>query len=408
MLDYNDNNIVVGYIKQLLTSFNYLGIDVFSSNIIPIKDNYYLYNNKIIKYDGNDPEFSSVIFNYRDNKFILNITKNFNNKSFIYDYETHIWLGRYLRWLRDYNNLDLMSMYNCFTDKLASNVNISSNNYTFNSNDSNYNIYSIPVKLFNEYNLYIEENSNVEIICTFNKSSSNEYEEPLRRLTYKKIGSPLFRTPIRIDALTIKKLQTNSSYLEGFYNNKDTLTLLIKVPASNTSSIVLLEGNYNNYNDFILSTTEEDKQNHYLMKFNSSVNNYEYIEDGKLNKKLISPLELLSINTGKSHPFANRLIEYLTELAITPLDETQDNIKRIQSILKERYYNMDGDKHNQLGMKSYGNNYGIWIDRMTNTLYDIEVSNNRLGDIKDIKGYVDKDVEVFLGEDIDIYGGNDL
>ena len=75
--------------------------------------------------------------------------------------------------------------------------------------------------------------------------------------------------------------------------------------------------------------------------------------------KPISRLQLLAINTGESHPFADRLIEYLGGSAITSIDEIPDNIKRIQRVMKEN--------------KNYFKIEGLWEDKMQNILYDYMV-----------------------------------
>ena len=404
MLKYNSDNIFVGYIKQLLSSFNYPDVDVYSSNskIIPIEGNYYLKDNYICLYK--DKAFTKKI-NYTYNKPILNLTKKFVNKSFVYDEETHIWLGKYLRFLRDYAGYDLMSMYNFFTNTLEEKITIETETYKFDSSDSNYKIYSIPLYLFERYSIYIESNSPVEMICTIGREDN--VEASIRRNTYKKVGLSRFVTPISFDALDSTALYS-SDLLPTIYDNRSQLRLLLKVAASNNSSIVILTGKYNGNNDFTLDTDKNYNQKGYAMKYNYSVTNYEYVDEGLLNNKLKSPLELISMNTGVSHPFASRLMEYITNNAITPADEVNDNIKRIQKNLQNRFLDTTNKKHNKLGMASYGDSYGIWIPRMTNTLYDIGVSNNRDGSIKDILGYVDKDIEKQLGQDVDIYGGNDL
>ena len=211
MLDYNSNNIFVGYIKQLLSSFNYPDVDVYSYRIIPLEGHLYLKDQDICLYSNQD--FIKKV-NYNEQKEILNITKKFKNNTFIYDEHTHIWLGKYLRFLRDYKNIDLMSMYNFFTNSLAENVNISTSNYTFDSKDSNYKIYSIPIYLFEKYSIYIASNSKVEFICTFNRDVNSSEESTLRNLTYKKVGSPKFEEPIIFDSLYISNLRNVPSIYE--------------------------------------------------------------------------------------------------------------------------------------------------------------------------------------------------
>ena len=70
------------------------------------------------------------------------------------------------------------------------------------------------------------------------------------------------------------------------------------------------------------------------------VNNHTQVNfDGDLDeslKHLVTPLQLLSQNTGISYPFADRLIEYLVGNAVTPVDDISDNIKRAKKVINAK------------------------------------------------------------------------
>ena len=119
---------------------------------------------------------------------------------------------------------------------------------------------------------------------------------------------------------------------------EDCLRMFVVLPFDNTSSIVVLEGDYLGFNDKSFALTEVDSQ---VVSATLPSNNQSFINFNKdlvENKpRLISALQLLSINSNVSHPFADRLIEYLCKNTIDNTDKIDDNIKRVQSTLLYRH-----------------------------------------------------------------------
>ena len=75
---------------------------------------------------------------------LLNIfQKNLIINNNIYDSYTHNYLGEYLRFQKHYNKLDLMSLYNCFSNETPKLLNISSSNplFSFDTQEYGYKIY---------------------------------------------------------------------------------------------------------------------------------------------------------------------------------------------------------------------------------------------------------------------------
>lgn len=460
MLQFNNNHIFTGYLKQFLSSFNlptckiytaefekfylehgyedprviesYLPVKVSDKTrpgvgITYLKDgstqqyfwdtsewnatlNYNHSKNKIIKYWKNNKAI-----HYNGNK-ILGLTKTLKNPTTLYNYQTHEYLGDYLRFLRDYENINLMSMYNCFSNRLCNNIktklewtaddNTLIKSVTINSYDTNYKIYMCPVKLFENYTIAIDCYQGVELFCGFynEKLDVSPKAVDLIKRTYFKVPKALFSQPFIYDKLSVAnwnwqdensqtklKLNQTTGVLGTatgivtrppiFYNADDKiirseiatreseLKLFIKVPTTNTSSIVVLEGDYRNFNDS-LYTINNTIGWQYIS--NSTIANFETKKTYKESKlpdlnsrefKPISKLQLLALNTGISYPFADRLIEYLVANVILPNDPTPDNIKRLQKVMEDCGYNFQID--------------GIWEPKMQMILYDYLMNSGK-------------------------------
>ena len=124
------------------------------------------------------------------------------------------------------------------------------------------------------------------------------------------------------------------------------------------------------------------------MQLNHNIINFSTKEgQPELNDRVLTPvtaLQLLKLNTKESYPFADRLIEYLLDNAITDQDTLSDNIKRVQKIMSENKID------NMIA--------GAWDNKMQHVLYDFMYDENsnildRTSVCHDILGYVDKDVE---------------
>lgn len=516
MFKYNNTHIFTGYLKQLLSSFNLPACKIYTHEFAKYLEQHgkedprvlesfessdghaavrisYLKNDELYNYfwdaAGDKHWKHSVEVFYSPDKVTHGLTRSLNSPGTSYDTATHEYLGDYLRFLRDYYNLNLMSMYNCFNNKIYNNVYTNfiinpevedANKYikaNFDSQDSTYRIYAIPVKLFAEYTIAIDCSQGVELFCGLynTRLDISGKANNLAAKTYVKVNKTIFNQPFLYNKLNVsnwpidkdvnirpsqitKSTKPNTSLKPGvdqrqansqahitpqyipsqirtdvftrwdIINREKDLRLFIKVPTSCKSSIVILEGDYREFNNakylptkkvlegelLLEKTAWNYAQNHTVLNFNTVKKGARYettagksffgdgIDLNDYTFKPISRLQLLAINTGESHPFADRLIEYLGGSAITSIDEIPDNIKRIQRVMKEN--------------KNYFKIEGLWEDKMQNILYDYMVCSGpivvngglledkrqgthpRLGytsksTMYDVLGYVDKDTE---------------
>lgn len=324
---------------------------------------------------------------------ILNYTKNLQIQNTIYDSYTHEYLGDYLRFHRDFANINLMPLYNCFSNRACPYLDLEfavSNTYTakFKTDQSFentlYKYYMVPVKFFKNYTIAIDCMSGIEMCCCIYDKYYNQDSKfnDIPRLTYQYFGDLQFKTPKLYTGLqNINDLLVDIS--SDLCQHEDDLKLILKIPAENKSSIVILEGNYTAYNDSVVYSTTDKAS---FKNNNKTVINYEDLDVlENLTDKLITPLQLLRTNTGESYPFADRLVEYLVGNAITLNETIKDNITRVKSVVapncNSKVYSMPASD-------------GIWEPILQCLIYDYINDNYHLNDINhDILGFVDKDVE---------------
>lgn len=334
MIRFNDTGIEVGYIKQLLHTFNLPSAMVYSTELDDILGNNCLYikDNYINRYDGKK---FIPLEPYIYNQFIPNYTRTLRLNSQLYDTHTHEYLGEYLRFLRDHNHLNLMGLYNCFSNNLVTKFEFTSNAFKVDTSDTNYKLYALPIKPNRSYTIAIESDTQYQLFCGLFgveridfKVTEGDRDISLEEKTNVMVGASSFNKPFIYGYPSC----LGSEIIRQLMPQQECLKLFIRLPVSNNSSIVVLEGDYTTSNDRIAPDTSKP-----AMVNNYSVLNFENADEIDFSEaNLISACQLLNLNSGISHPFSDRLLEYLCGNAITPLDPISDDIKRIQNILLTR------------------------------------------------------------------------
>lgn len=471
MFSFDSSSIVAGFIKQLLASFNLPKIHIYTreqqeyfdkngterADVLKttfekiVRDtNGQITEHELPKHfpyikDGKLQELIQLptkpapewmpIGGLADNQFVRyydrgmpipNLTKRLVINNNTYDSYTHIYLGEYLRFIRDFDGIDLMPLYNCFGNQVADNLSISVAGTVFDCLDSTFTIYKVPVKLFKKYTIALDADAIVELFCGID-TPDDYYTDAftnLAEVTYKRIETRLcFAQPYLFDKLAIENLShITDKDIANIAKRETELCLFIKVPKSVNSSIMVLEGDYLGWNDYTIGTGDS------FTKYK----NYTVIPDELITKDIsinkVTALQLLRMNTGKQVPFAEKLIEYLVGNVITPTDDIMENTQRLLKVMKLNYdaistfnaglvpkpdveftgSNAATEKENysdyirskQQDMNNYlrkvTSTSGIWTEGMKNILYRFMTEEqNQFETGHDILGYVDKDVEKY-------------
>lgn len=299
-----------------------------------------------------------------------------------YDSETHYHLGRYLRYLRTTTGLNLMPYYNCYTSQMLSDVELYRPNAEENitqrvkidrTSKQRYKLIAVPILFGKTYTIAIDCSTEVFMrACLYDKSGFITESTDTSFLTPSMIAalgnSGVIHSCCRFDSPVTFKIETAD---RSFMQLEKNLYLLIQLPATNTSSIVVLE-------DYV--DTKGVRCN----------------ENSVREPSLVNP-SLLRGNTDESYAFSDRLIEYLLGNVIHRDDVINENIAKIQTSLASTntsYYRAFLlDKLRK----------GVWdenIPRLVSILVEEYAKDNI---VFDQDGNVNKDVESILWKKGQLY-----
>lgn len=385
MIRFKSDNIVVGQIKQLLNSFELPKAIVLKGQTSYIGNKIYIDGNVVYRSSMDGSKLNPVdSLSYEWGDSLKNITHTLPITSNIYDTQTHRYLGNYLRFLRDYKRIDLMSMYNCFSEESPNKLDFTFYNpgsvkHVFNISDGSYRIYMVPIKIGQKYSISLNTTTPIELVSGY--YAHNQLIKMFPESFHWQ------RSCLSTDIFIYDKAVNLSSYdgfQEEYYQQDENLYLFIKLPSTYQSSIIVLEGDYTkNTNVFINNHgyTEVEYITSACDKLSLGEVRYSY-------KDTPSRLQLLTCRSDYSYPFADKLLEYLFSSVVLPGDEIANNIKNLQ----KRLYD--------LGYLPVIKRYGVWTSDVTAACNLCSHSNLKHREVYkdfDFIGYMDSDIENELG-----------
>lgn len=291
-----------------------------------------------------------------------------------YDAETHKQLGNYLRYIQHTKNLNLMPFYNCYSSFEPTDTNISvdeqGNASVIQNTTALHRIIAVPIRFNTKYTVAIDAPTGAEIMCAI-LTPAGVVVNPRTATgatinfndSYRRYSSISFHDPV----LFSYNLDSTgeSPELDNFkYQYNKDLYLLIQVAQTNTSTVVVLEGDYTNLN--CIHTTE-----------NTHVRTY----------SIHPTLSLLKVSSGESYAFADRLVEYLLNNVITSQDISSTNVERVQEALLEL------DKTYRSKFTAHRSSRGVWDDYIPEAILRLIETHKDEFSLEDQDGNVNKDVE---------------
>ena len=403
---FNEDSIYSKFIKGILASTHVPSVEIWKPNMNLTEGFTYITKDYILKakksYSSKEgkpltsplnSEYFQILGSYIEGNEYRNITTNYMSNTYEYDYETHKYLGNYLRMLRDLHGVDLMPYYNCLNGVSSSNVRIkdistnpttdtspSTFSYkiiTDNKEDDGLKTLLVPIRFNQDYTIYANCDTPVKIVSIFYDGfrKISDLADNLKIYNRMSISNPIL----------YRKDQVSLDRDDAFYRNY--LTLLIELPKK-CNQVVVLEGNYKN-NKVITTNLKNEICKSIISREDPDGNRISLLDlsDEDLNNycKIIPSLTRSVDNS--LFAYSDRLLEFLLSNAITGDDEITDNIKRIQDYTTSiTHY-----RQNKSNFDMRYSSPGVWDNELRAYLYDLVTDKSKYK--IDISGYVDKDVE---------------
>lgn len=379
--EFYKDTLIGRYIKSLLSQTEVpLYTPMFEGNYI-IKDCFYVYHNNIILCNQ-----TGMLSHNSENYEIVSSLDNADKRLFstymsdtnVYDPKTHYHLGRYLRFLRSTQDINVLPFYNCYNSMYVSNVLLQQvtdqgNKTTITAsktNTANYKLICVPVIIGKKYTIAIDSDKSFLVRPTLFSSKGlltdleATYAKKYLNKQSKVITNSSMHAPFEF---SFDVDETNQDILKTLYKFTDSIYLMIQLPKDNISSIVVLED---------------------YKELKKTVIDCSYASQWKFDG-VLSP-SLLSGNTLTSYAFSPRLVEYITDNVIHPGSKNHKNIEKIQDafcIHNESY-------RSKFLNKEYKK--GLWDPMLSRLIYDLVLEDVECRKIYDQDGNVNKDVETLL------------
>lgn len=378
-------------------------------------------------------------------------TEKFSSRYNYYDSETHIKLGEFLRFYRDYFDINLMPFYNCVSGEYISDYVITPDTVLL-GNDVSHKVLKVPIKFNTTYTIAIDSSSKIYMAPIFLDHNNRKLDVHISNDVSSDLSSYL-KAPIYYNSMSFKKpitfrlenMKSNSTFTffhggknkqipryEFLNRYENNLYLLIQLSIENNSSIVVLEGDYTktdtvkhynlehsiskfgykeykenisfNTNDLILYNgivyqVKEDISSSINTDF-LAIESYliykwnffnEDITEQRLNELLLSNLSLLQLSDNVRYPLSDRLIEYLLLNVITNADSIENDVLRVQEKLNVGLHTLNVDQNIS---------EDVWNSYLRELLYnqfmDANYGNGTKYSKLDTNGFVDKNIEYYL------------
>ena len=230
--EFNKVTTTSNFIKNLLIStylplirtvrdFDYIIADrlyIYKCNVIKCtKSGYIVTGYKYFNFNGERAQFrivSEYYFGERNDKLCTNYISNSEG----YDAITHERLGKYLRNLRDMYDLNLMPLYNCFSNQILPGHYISDQRVIKTATDYNTKIYRVPIRFNTDYTICMDVLGSVVFAPAFIKNNN------LLKVNNTRFGNDTDVTNkyIKLYQTDVVTQRTNDRYVAPFkirYNN---------------------------------------------------------------------------------------------------------------------------------------------------------------------------------------------